>query len=300
MKTTTIITSMYNGRQKVLDIIDKLLLPSLLNNGNANTELILIDDCSPLKKETNVLIGKYLPDLENVFGSVIFTKNQSNLGFAKSFNRGIKMASGRNLVVANDDLYFPKGSIEKLVGTLLNPRYLLVGPISNNKELFTFQYCKQAPKLRSYSSREIERLELFSKFLTEEMRGQLKVSDDLCGFCFAADSLFMKEIGGFNENYKHGFWEDVDLIRKINDEYGYGKTVINMEVFIGHRGVGGSPSTFFAQQPLKAAYYLLVNGFKYANTWGYGRAIKRMIFGLLSQHSGKNTISELLPKEIKF
>jgi GT2 family glycosyltransferase len=299
MKTTTIVTSMYNRSQGVLEIIDKLFFTSLLRNGDLNTELIILDDCSPFQIQTDTIIGKYLPILKKIFGSVIFVRNESNLGFAKSFNKGIKMASGERLLIANDDLYFPKGSIQKLVETLLNPDYLLVGPISNNKELFSFQYCEQAPKLNSYFPQETERLELFSEFLKQKMHGQIKKTDDLCGFCFATDTAFLKEIGGFNENYKHGFWEDIELIKKINKEYGYGKTAINMEVFVGHRGIKEGASSFM-QQPLKAAYYFLINSFKYANTWGYGKTLERMTFGLRSQISGKGTISELLPKEIKF
>ncbi|MCX6754234.1 MAG: glycosyltransferase [Candidatus Nomurabacteria bacterium] len=296
---TSIITSMYNKHSEVLKIIDELFIPSLIQNGNKDTEIIIIDDCSLLEAETENLINKHLPSLRNSFASVIFVKNQVNLGFAKSFNRGINMACGENLLITNDDVYFPIGSIKKLVDTLSeSENYALVGPVSNNIELWSFQYCKQAPKIASYSDQEIARLELFSTWLAKNMHNQRKTVDNLCGFCFAADASFLKKFGGFSEKYKHGYFEDTDLIKQITKKYGYEKIAVNMEVFINHGGPKGASQTF-KQLPVKMFISLIVNSFKYANTWGYSTLLKRIIYGLKS-HFGIGTISELIPKKIKF
>lgn len=195
--TISVITSMYNRKSEVLEIITNLLLPSLLNNGSSNTELIIIDDCSPLKDETEALIGKYHRDLKCKFGNVIFTRNKSNLGEIRSINKGMYMAEGKRLILANDDLYFPRNSIERLAATLDEPEgYLIAGPITNASSSWSFQYCRQAPTLKSYSPAEIEKLEQFSLWLHERMRGRRKTTDNLCGFCFAADSQLLKKIGG--------------------------------------------------------------------------------------------------------
>jgi glycosyltransferase involved in cell wall biosynthesis len=297
--STTIVTSMHNRSNGVLEIIDNLFFPSILRNASSNLELIIIDDCSPLKKETNALVRKYLPELNKLFGSVVFTRNTENFGFAKSFNHGIEMANGNNLLVTNDDVYFPKGSINKLVKTLYEPEeFLLVGPISNNRELWSFQYCKQAPKLSSYSQEEILKLETFALWLEDNMAGNRRPVDNLCGFCFTTNTLFMRELGSFNEKYGYGYFEDTDLIQRINSWYGPDNTAVNLEVFVGHGGINGSSQTF-KQQKVKAITNLLINNFKYANTWGYGTLLRRIIYGLKSQ-TGKGTISDLLPETIKF
>ena len=297
--TTSIITSLYNSKVETLDVIDKLFFPSLLNNKGADKELIIIDDGSPLKKETTYLVEKYLQDLRRSFVDVKFIRNETNLGFSKSFNKGIFMASGEKLLVTNDDTYFPFCSIEKLVSTLSEkPGYGLVGPITNAQTAWSPQYCKQAPLIKSYSYTELERLELFSKWLAEHMKDRRMITDNLCGFCFAADAYFLKNIGGFNEKYKFGYYEDTDLASRVAREYGKEKLVINMEVFVGHGGIKGTSGSFL-QHPVKMIYYLLVNGIKYANDWGYGKLLKRITYGILSQR-GKGTISELLPDKIKF
>ena len=293
--TISIITSMYNRKPEVLEIITNLLLPSLLNNGRSSMELIIIDDCSPLKDATGTIIERYLPVLEDRFGNVIFVRNEANLGWTGSINKGIYMAGGKRLIIANDDVYFPSRSIERLAITLDRPEgYLIAGPITNASTAWSFQYCRQAPSLKSNSPAEIEKLEKFSLWLREKMRDRIITTNNLCGFCFAADSQLLKKIGGLEEKYKHGYFEDTDLIQRIAKEYGEEKIAINLEVFVGHGGVSGTSRTML-QEPFKMAKALIANGIKYASCWGYQKLLKRIVFGIRSQLTGKGTISELLP-----
>lgn len=297
MNTISIITSMYNRNPQILETIDNLLIPSLLSNGNSEMELIIIDDCSPLEDATGNLIGKHFQTLKEKFGNVIFTRNESNLGFAKNFNTGLYKAGGERIILANDDLYFPLNSIARLVQTLDEQEgYLIAGPITNASGAWSFQYCKQAPLLSSYEPAEIVELEKFSLWLYEKMRGQIMTTDNLCGFCYATDAAFLRELNGFDEKYGHGFFEDTDLIQRIAKEYGKSKIAINMEVFVGHGGVKGSSQTM-SQELLKMNYYFFANAIKYANRWGYWKLLRRIVYGIQSQ-TGKGTISELLPENV--
>lgn len=297
MSTISIVTSMCNRGPEVLEIIDKLLFPSLLNNGRSDMELVIIDDYSPLKNETQTIVEKHLCDLKSAFGNVVFIRNGSNLGFAKSFNRGMFMARGEKLIVANDDLYFPLNSIGRLAKTLDEPAgYLIAGPITNASSAWSFQYCKQAPLLRSYAPAEITRLEKFSEWLYAQMKGRRMTTDNLCGFCFAADPVLLKEFCGFDEQYGYGFYEDTDFVQRIAKAYGEKKIAINLEVFIGHGGDKGSSKTV-SQELLKMNYALVTNGIRYGHRWGYWKLLKRIVFGIESQF-GKGTISELLPEKI--
>ena len=299
--TTTIITSMYNRKQEVLEIIDKLFFPSLTTNGNKEMGLIIIDDCSPLKDETEGLVSKHLPILKNVFRFVTFVRNESNLGFGKSFNRGLEMTKTKNILLVNDDLYFPHESIQKLIDTLSeSTNYGLVGPISNSPIMWSYQYCKQAPRITSYSTQEFWKLEKFSLWLSKNMHGKRTTTDHhLCGFCFAADTAFLKEFGGFDPKYQYGCFEDTDLVARILAKYGESKLGINMEVFIGHGGPSGNSRTLF-QQPVRMIYHNLINGFIFAKRWGFKKYFKIVSFGMQSQRNGKGTISELLPEKINF
>lgn len=72
---------------------DKLL--ALTKNAVAsfgNVELIVIDDNSPMG-------GGYLRSIAN-----IYVKNKENLGYARSVNRGLKLATNKYIAIANNDV----------------------------------------------------------------------------------------------------------------------------------------------------------------------------------------------------
>lgn len=296
----SIITSMYNKDPEVIKLISELFFRSLLNNSSLDYELVIIDDHSPLETETRVMVEKFMPQLKRYFGNVIFKRNPKNLGFAQSYNTGIYMASCKQLLITNDDVYFPQGSIAKLVNTLNETAgYKIVGPVTNANTAWSFQYCQQAPILKSHSNDELEKLGVFAKWLENEMKGRRIITDNLCGFCFAADAEFLKKQGGFDESYKFGLFEDTDLIQRIVHKYGKEKVAINLEVFVNHGGTAGS-SKSVKQLPAKMLYYSLINGAKYARSWGWWTLAKRIHYGLLSQITGRGTISEQLPKKINY
>jgi len=292
---TSIIMSMYNGKKHIIEVIDNLFFPSILNNASSDKELTIIDDFSSLKKETKAVVDKYLPDLRKKFGNVIFERNEKNYGFGKSYNRGINLAEGKNLIVTNDDIYFPLGSIDSLVDTLSeNENYGLVGPITNEKSVFTYQYCKQAPIIKDYSKKEIKLIETFSDFVKRLMKDQRIVTDSISGFCFATKSEVIKEIGDFDEIFGYGLCEDADFSKRVNQQY---SLIINPEIFVYHGGIGGKTASSLMQHPIKTAYTYIINLFKYANKWhDYKGTLKQVGEGMYRSKTGKRTVSELFEK----
>jgi hypothetical protein len=51
---------MYNKSPKIIEALDKLCFPLLLNNASADKELILIDDISPAKQETDAFLENFI------------------------------------------------------------------------------------------------------------------------------------------------------------------------------------------------------------------------------------------------
>lgn len=302
MTTISVVTSMYNRKMSVLQTIHKMFLPSLARNGDSQMELIIVDDGSPLAYETEGLIKSHEASLKRAFSNVTFVRNETNLGVAGSFNRGLQMASGEKVVIVNDDIYFPKHSIERLAHTLDEPGdYLIAGPITNSPGVGSFQYAKQAPTLKSYAKSEFERLENFSTWLYERMKGVritiAQTMNHLCGFCFVADTAFLKEIGMYDESFRYGFYEDTDMIQRIARVYGPQKIVFNCEVFVGHGGIKGFSQSML-QHPIKGRWAPIANGFRFRRRWGYV-ALFRVISNIVKCQFGKDTISELLPKKIE-
>lgn len=294
--SSSIISSIYNKKQTTIDIIDSLFFPSLLNNASSDRECVILDDCSPLKKETKTLVNKYLFDLRRKFGNVIFERNSKNLGFAGSFNKGIELASGENLIITNSDIYFPQGSINSLISVLSrNLDYGIVGPITSESGTWTYQYCKQGPKIKNYSQRELVKIEKFAKLIENLMKGETIQTDLVSGFCFAIRKNTIQELGPFDESFEYGLFEDIDFVRRVVQKF---KVVITPFVYVHHGGIKGSSSSIF-QHPLKCIYSFFINAYKYGKKWSDHKGTIKFILRGFYRWSGRDTVSELIEKKMK-
>lgn len=237
----SIITSMHNNNKLILDILDNLFFPSLLNNANKYYEFILVDDLSPKKRETELIIKKYEKQLKSKFGKFIFIKNKTNLGFAKSFNKAASKATGEVLILANDDLYFPKNSITDLYKQTKIKKYGLIGPSTNEKGAWTKQYLKSANDIKDFSKNEIKNIEKTYINTKKCFNNEIREADVLAGFCFSIRKEIFNEFGGFPEIYGRGYFEDTDLAKQINKKYRLG---ISPGIFIYHGGPDGASNSF--------------------------------------------------------
>lgn len=290
-KTISIITSMYNRRPGTIGTVDALFFRSVLQHGAPDREIVILDDCSPLKKETSALFEKHAAGLRRAFGNVVYNRNQANLGFAGSFNKGIAIAGGDRLFIVNDDVYLPRDSVAGLASTLdEDPRYGIVGPITSESMTWTVQYCSQAPHLRSYSVEEIVRIEEFAKTAKERMAGRRIVTDLLSGFCFAVSKEVIARVGAFDGSFQYGLWEDFDLVRRISQDR---LVVVNPAVYVHHGGVDGTSGSLI-QHPFRAAYALLVNGVRYGLKFDDLRgALIHSVRGMYRGLTARGTVSEL-------
>lgn len=281
---------MYNKKKSTLKILDSLFFPSLLNNASKNKELILIDDCSPLKQQTKELVEKYLPELKKKFKRVIFVRNSFNYGFSESFNKGIKLSRGDILIITNDDVYFPKGSIDSLINIMKKSKaYGIIGPITNEKTACSYQYCKQAPELRNFSFSEINRIESFAGLIRKIMIKSVITTDFVAGFCFAVPRRIIDDIGPFDEYFKYGFYEDLDFSKRIATKYKQG---IVPSVFIYHGGLKGKASSSFNQRPVKMILANCINFLKFICKWQAPVWTSFFMIRGLYRMTGRDTISD--------
>jgi GT2 family glycosyltransferase len=95
---------------------------SIRSNTSLTYELIIVDNGS--KKETQQWVRKIADKC------IIFDSNQ---GFPKGFNEGIKIATGEYLLLANNDTEFPENWDKLLVDTMeKNPNAGIVSPVYTN------------------------------------------------------------------------------------------------------------------------------------------------------------------------
>jgi GT2 family glycosyltransferase len=106
-------------------VFTKLCLESVLSNTDPGYELIVVDN-----RSTDGTV-EYLRELAREHSHVTVVFNESNRGFAPANNQGLARATGRVLVLLNNDTIVPPGWLAGLSRTLDDPAIGLAGPVTN-------------------------------------------------------------------------------------------------------------------------------------------------------------------------
>jgi GT2 family glycosyltransferase len=256
----TIVASMYNARPEILEVIERLFLPSLIRNASSDLQFVLLDDASPLREQTERVVARFAPELRAAFGDFQFVRNPRNLGFAGSYNRGMRRAEGEHVVLLNDDVYLPRGSLQRLLEVLRSePGAGLVGPVTN--WVCGYQNTHLFPRLRDLSPSELERIERFAERLRRCVGWCVIPVPRLIGFCLVISGDLIRDIGYLDESFAHGLYEDDDYCLRAR-KAGY-RILLDASTFVEHGGPRGGGMSF-RQQFLKTLAAAFANGARLA------------------------------------
>lgn len=196
---------------KVSIILLSYNLPELLNNAiksilnrsfYPNFELIIVDNKS--SRDTVKVIKKYENDKRV---KIIF--NSKNYGFAKGNNIGLKQATGEYLIVLNNDILITPGWISRLLFHIQKHSIGLVGVITN-------AIGNEAKVELKYEPLDTFQFEKTVREYTSKKWGSLMNLNNIAAFCWIESRETYKKIGGFDERYKVGMFEDDDYCHRIN------------------------------------------------------------------------------------
>jgi GT2 family glycosyltransferase len=181
----SIVIPNYNGESllrknlpKVLDVV-------------GNSEIIIADDAS-----TDESLGAL-----NGFGTKVrVLRNEKNLGFSSTVNRGVKAAKGDIIVLLNSDVIPEKGFLIPLLSHFKDDRVFAVGCMDKSIEFGKIV-------LRGRGTGQWKR-----GFLVHS-RGEVNKTSTLWvnGGSGAFRKSMWEKLGGFNELYNPFYWEDIDL-----------------------------------------------------------------------------------------
>ncbi len=196
----------------------KACLYSILNYSNyPNLELIIVDNGS--QDETPDFLKEFKEKNSNV-GLIL---NQTNKGFAGGCNQGIDAATGDYIIFLNNDTIVTPDWVSGLIKPLKNKSVGLVGPLTN----FMWNHQEVDISYRSVDSMLKKAAQITSK-------GKVREEDDIAFFCVAARKELIEKIGGLDERFGIGMFEDDDYCLRVK-KAGY-KIVVTEDVFIHHFG----------------------------------------------------------------
>jgi GT2 family glycosyltransferase/tetratricopeptide (TPR) repeat protein len=154
--------------------------------------------------------------------------NGQNLGFAAACNRGAALATGEILVFLNNDTLVSGRWLDALCGVFSDPSLGAAGARSNF--VSGSQMVAEAASLRP----DPAAIRSFVRSWEAAHRGMTTPTTRLVGFCLAVRRAAFEKVGGFDESYGSGGFEDDDLCLRLT-EAGYG-LVIADECFVYHAG----------------------------------------------------------------
>lgn len=201
----------------------KLCLESVLRHTRVPYELILVDNGST--DET----PQYLESLLARAGPqrVKIIRNAANVGFARGCNQALEKARGSYLVFLNNDTIVTPAWLENLVAWSFHdwPHVGMVGPLTNYAA---------APQQIPAGYTDLKDLDEFALRRGRDYSHKALRHDRLIGFCLLLRRDVFKAIGGFDERYGLGFFEDDDLSVRVR-RAGY-SLLIALNVYIHHFG----------------------------------------------------------------
>jgi glycosyltransferase involved in cell wall biosynthesis len=188
---------------------------------------------------------------------VTIIANQANRGFPAAVNQGLKAARGEFLVLLNNDAVVTDAWLQHLIAlTRMKPQGKpvgLAGPMSN--------YVSPPQLVEHPPYRDLQALEAFARSWREKHRGQCVSVPKLSGFCLLLTRAVYDAIGGLDERFGLGMFDDDDLAVRAR-QAGF-ELALARDVFVHHFG-----SRSFAGNGIDAEALLAENQQKFAAKWG--------------------------------
>ena len=184
-------------------------------------ELILVDNGST--DGTAEFFRKYASTRKNVHVVI----NQKNLGFAGGNNVGLALARGEHVLLLNNDTVVTEGWLERMLAVFQRfPEVGLVGPVSN---------CVSGPQLISpVRYKRLADLPSFAVEVATANAGQTAEVPRLVGFCLLMRRSVIEKLGGLDERFGSGNFEDDDVCLRAG--FAGFKLRIAGDSFVHHTG----------------------------------------------------------------
>ncbi|MES2789462.1 MAG: glycosyltransferase [Planctomycetota bacterium] len=217
-------------------------LESLRFRTNDPYELIVVDNGST----------DGTPAFLRSLNDITLISNPDNRGFPAAVNQGLAVARGRQVLLLNNDTLLTTGWLRRLLTALYQHRQNgLVGPVSNQVS---------GPQQIATDYRDLASLDGFAWEWGQQHYGQTLDCERLVGFCLLIRREVLEQIGGLDERFGIGNFEDDDYCRRAS-EAGW-RLAIAVDSFVHHFG-----GRTFVGSGVDFATLMIENERKYREKW---------------------------------
>lgn len=212
MQKTSIVILSYNTYEYT-----RLCIESIRKYTKKGTyELIVVDNAST---DQSIVWLKKQKDIRCVF-------NKTNEGFPKGCNQGMQIARGSEILLLNSDTVVTTHWLDILLQALYSDQKIgAVGCVTN---------CCSNRQQVDVSYQSVDEMQEFAKTFNRADPNKWERSLTLVGFCFLFKKDIYQEIGGMDEKFSPGNFEDDDYSLRIW-QAGY-ELLLCRDVFIHHFG----------------------------------------------------------------
>jgi GT2 family glycosyltransferase len=269
-KKISVIVPVYSPVPYLAAMFEELFLDGLRKeSAGLDLELIIVDDASPLAERTAAAARSAA-----AWARTRYLRNEKNLGYLLSCNRGLREAGGDLLILCNSDTRFAGGSLRKLIaaaGTI--PGAGLLGPVTNGAFGASAQSVNGLAPLKAFSPAEFARLEAFAAGIGADP--PYRDVRWLLGFCVLIKRETLRSVGLLDENFGFGYQEEVDYGLRARKAGWRALVVRGAFVFHGgleHRAILGgasSSSQTSGRRPLRMFWQVTRSLFYFWRKYGW-------------------------------
>jgi GT2 family glycosyltransferase len=197
----------------------KQCIESISTHTKENYELIFVDNASQ---------DQTLDLLQSIPNATVIA-NPINKGFPAGCNQGFSAAKGDYIILLNNDTIVTKEWLSGLIRWLeIDETIGIAGPRSN--------YVLPHQAVNRVPYKTVKELHQFAASWNEFHKGKGYQADYLSGFCMAFKKSLLQEIGGMDERFTPGYFEDTDF--SLRTRIAGKKLWVANDVFIHHHGSG--------------------------------------------------------------
>jgi GT2 family glycosyltransferase len=223
----------------------RMCVESVLRNSRQPFELIVIENGS---RDGSL---EYLRGIEGIQ----LIENATNRGFAPAVNQGLAVARGDWVVLLNNDTVVPPGWLERLIAHGERDRTIgLIGPMSNHTA--GYQLVRPVPY-----GEDLGAMEQYAGEFGQRFDGQGLAAPRAIGFCLAIRRELIQRIGGLDEVFGNGSFEDDDY--SIRAQLAGFRVWIARDAFIHHFG-----SRSYIEQKIDLGALMEKNWGVFKRKWG--------------------------------